>query len=504
MGGHMAGEFHHGWEKQFALIRLDTFGGDGAKQVVYHEYTHTILHLNSHWLPAWLDEGMAEFYGYTRFEGHKIYLGAPTLRVRSLRGRMPDPIEKIISVDHRSAAYNSEFFYAESWALVHFLIYGPGMDGGKKLDQFFQLIQQRVEQKKAFQQVFGDFGSLDKKLVSYMLQPTFTATLLKTAPEIDENAFPVRELSGAETEAELGDFYFWEHDQPAARSQAEQALKDDPKLGLAHELMGFLDFSDGRDAEASNEFTQAFALDASLYLSLFDKTMLAPMATSNKVGEMNAFGSALGKVLQLNPGFAPAYVQLARLALRENDLTSALAVAQEAEQLEPSRAGYHLFTGQILRRMGKGSDAAGAALYVAARWFGPDHDEAVELWNSVPADQRPAGESIVEMVPADTQTIEGSVTSFSCADQEQGWALVLNHGGQPLTFHRKGGFMSGYSDTLWYGGDHFSLCHHLEGLRAVVRYRKPADATYAGDVAEIEIRDDLPEPLKFASAPAHP
>jgi len=79
-------------------------------------------------------------------------------------------------------------------------------------------------------------------------------------------------------------------------------------------------------------------------------------------------------------------------------------------------------------------------------------------------------------------------------------AFVLNHDGQPLTFHRKGGFASGYSDTLWYGGDHFTLCHHLEGLRAVVRYRKPSDATYAGDVAEIEIRDDLPEPLKQSSA----
>jgi Tfp pilus assembly protein PilF len=504
MGGRLAGEFHHGWEKQFALIRLDTFGGDGAKEVVYHEYTHTILHLNSHWLPAWLDEGMAEFYGYTRFEGRKIYLGAPTLRVRALRGRMPDPIEKIISVDHRSPAYDSEFFYAESWALVHFLIYGSGMDGGKKLDQFFQLLQQRVEQKKAFQQVFGDFGPLDKKLVSYMLQPTFTATLLKTAPQIDEKVFALRELSVAETEAELGDFYFWEHDHPAARAQAEQALKDDPKLGLAHELMGFLNFSDGKDAEASNEFAQAFASDGTLYLSLFDKTMLAPMATSNNVDQMNAFGSALGKVLQLNPEFAPAYVQLARLAVRENDLTSALAVAQKAEQLEPSRASYHLFTGQILRRMGKGSDAAGAALYVAALWPGPDHDEAVELWNSVPADQRPTGESMVEMLPRDTQTIEGRVTSFRCADQEQGWALVLNHDGQSLIFHRKGGFMSGYSDTLWYGGDHFTLCHHMEGLRAVVRYRKPADATYAGDVAEIEIRDDLPEPLKPASAPPHP
>jgi hypothetical protein len=154
--------------------------------------------------------------------------------------------------------------------------------------------------------------------------------------------------------------------------------------------------------------------------------------------------------------------------------------------------------------MGKSSDAAGSAKYVADRWFGPDHDEAAELWNSVPPAQRPAAESIVEMVPPGTQTVEGTVKSVSCADQEQQWSFVLNHDGQPLTFHRKGGFSAGYSDTLWYGGDHFTLCHHLEGLRAVIRYRAPADATYAGDVAEIEIRDDLPAPPKQATASAHP
>src|SRR5579863_8082302 len=41
-GANRAGEFHHGWEKQFAIIRLDSWGGEGSKEVVYHEYTHTI------------------------------------------------------------------------------------------------------------------------------------------------------------------------------------------------------------------------------------------------------------------------------------------------------------------------------------------------------------------------------------------------------------------------------------------------------------------------------
>jgi len=502
MGNDLGGEFHHGWEKQHALIRLDTFGGEGAKEVVYHEYAHTIVHLNLRWIPLWLDEGTAEFYGYTRFEGHKIYLGAPTERFLELHSRTPDPIEKMIAMNGLSPSYNESFFYAESWALVHFLIYGPGMDGGKKLDQFIDLLGKGIEQKKAFQQAFGDFRRLDKALASYMQQHIFTTTMLKSDPQIDEKAFVSRTMSVAETEAELGGYHLWIHDFPVARVLVEQALKDDPKLGLAHENMGFLDFSDGKDAEAAREFSEAYASDGTLFLSLFYKTMLSPQATSKAADDMNAFGAALGKVLQINPQFPQAYVQLARLALRENDLDSAILLSHKAEEMEPSLAGYHLLSGQILRRMGKGSDAAEGAKFVADRWVGPDHNEAVELWNSVPAAQHP-GDVAFEALPKDTQVIEGKVRSVACADgdKEQGWALVLENGGQSLTFHRKGAFVAGFSDTIWYGGDHFSLCYHLDGLRAIVHYHAPSDSTYSGDLVEIEIRDDLPEPLAQATTP---
>ena len=93
---------------------------------------------------------------------------------------------------------------------------------------------------------------------------------------------------------------------------------------------------------------------------------------------------------------------------------------------------------------------------------------------------------------------------MACGDKEQDWALVIDRNSSQLTFHRKGGFDLGFADTIWYGGDHFNFCHHVEGLRAVVHYRPPSDTTYAGDVAEIEIRDDFLAPLTEASQPTKP
>jgi cytochrome c-type biogenesis protein CcmH/NrfG len=106
-----------------------------------------------------------------------------------------------------------------------------------------------------------------------------------------------------------------------------------------------------------------------------------------------SFHDTLMKTLELRPEFAPAYVQLARMAVRQGNLSNTLAVARKAEQLEPSRAGYHLLSGQIMLRTGRGTEAGTFAKYVAERWYGPDHDEAVELWNSVPEAQRTAGDA---------------------------------------------------------------------------------------------------------------
>ncbi|MGC1783427.1 MAG: hypothetical protein WA708_12965 [Acidobacteriaceae bacterium] len=504
-----AGIFHHGWEKQYVMVRLDATGLS-PRMEVYHEYTHSILHLNAHWLPTWLDEGMAEFYGYTRFQDKKIYIGAPSVRAPLLH-ETPIPIEDLMTPSKVRAFYRdpdrANMFYAESWALVHYLTFGPNMEYGAKLNRFFALTQQGQPQKQAFQQVFGNFADVNNKFDIYIRAFAFNAAVLKDPPQIDEKTFTVKKLTMAETYAELAGYHLWTHDLTHAQPLVDKALKEDPKLGLAHEEEGFLLFSYGKDGVAADEFSQAYNLDSTLYLSLFAKTMLSPIASMKTSADQAAFGAAMDKVATINSQFAPAYVQLARLAVRQNNLQQAFGLSRRAEELEPWRAGYHLLTGQILLRMGKGAEAAGYAQYVAAHWFGPDHDEAVELWNRIPPTQRPAGVTLVDQTPQNTQTVRGTVQSVTCGEigadgKRTPPTLVLAHDGRPLTFLMNGPVAGGFSDTLWWGEDHFSPCRHLDGLRAVVRYRPAADAKYAGDIVELSVLDDLPATVSAKDVPA--
>ena len=499
-----AGLFQHGWERQYAVIRLDQDVA-GRNNVVYHEYVHTLLHANFRWLPTWLDEGLADFYGNTRFEQTKMYVGAPSTRVLRLRDSALIDLDELISENpwrkYRNNDERIDMFYAEAWTLVHYLTFAPGMEQGKKLSKFYGALLEGQEQKKAFQDVFGNFKDIEQGLLSYARKFTFNSYVLQNPPQINEKDFPSRLMSVGETEAELGTYRLFSHDTEEARAAIEQALHEDSALALAHETLGFLNFADGKDEAAKAEFEKAHAADPQRYLSLYYATMLSPLRKSNEPADKLKLRAAMYDVMKVNPRFAPAFIQLAMTTAREGSYINALNQARKAEELEPSRAGYHLLVGRLLLALGRVDEAAQQATFVAERWRGPDHDEATELWSALPAEKRPLDTTLLADAALNgTQTSQGMVLSVTCA--KEGTAVVVQNADGTSTFSSfSGARMVGYSDTLWFGGDHFTLCHHLDGLRAVVRYKPNADKRSAGEWFELEFREDLPKAQEKSSAP---
>ena len=498
-----AGLFQHGWEKQFAIVRLDQ-DVRGAYSVVYHEYVHTLLHSNFRWLPTWLDEGLADFYGNTRFEGKKSYVGAASTRVYQLRNRTMIPLETLMVVNPWSYYHGDEnqisTFYAESWALVHYLVFGEGMELGKKLSRFYVQLEHGDQQIKAFSEVFGDPKKVEDGLGKYIQAFTFHAYAVENPTALQDKDFASRKLTKAESDSEIAGYRLWEHDGPEATELVERALQEDPALASAHEEKAFINFREGKDEDAVREFSRACELDKTLFLSEYFKAMMT--AKRDTPEQRETLRTQLQQITQINPQFAPAYVQLAILDLANGKNAKALAWSRTAEQLEPSRAGYHLLSGEILLRLKREKEAAEFARYVADRWHGPDHNEAVALWNRIPIASRPPDAIVVEEVEEQSQAAEGKMLSIAC-DEKSNNEVTLQRGDDLMVFKSKGRQMIGYSDTLWYGGAHFSLCHHIEGMHAVIRYRPAVSKEYAGDWLSIELRDELPpEPQQEAATPA--
>lgn len=504
-GGRIAGQFQRGWEKQSAIIRLNTWG-DFNQVVAYHEYTHSVLHANAHWLPTWLDEGMAEFYAYTRFQGDKIYIGAPSRRQRELQVHMLIPVATMLDVNGRSPYYRDEdkmqVFYAESWAMVHYMTFGPSMGNGAKLTAFYKLLQDSTPQDKAFQQIFGDLKPFEEGLNRYLSRFTFSAGVLPPSPVLDPKSFETHKLSEAETDYELGCYLIGSHNREAGRTLIAKSLVLDSGLAGAHEELGFLNFDIGTDADAVAEWKLAIALDPTLTRSQFALIMSGPLLSEQSTEQLKATRSRLQRVTELGPRFAPPYVELALLEWRAGLLQAAYKDAHSAETLEPWRAGYHLLTAEILLHGNQPALAATASRYVARHWDGPDHNEAVDLWQEVPEKFRGDGPPLTLDFPADSQIVRGTINDVACSHTPGAGTVVISLTpdgavqGTSLKFSSNGRFTSGFSDTLWWGEDHFSVCHHLEGHKALVAY-KPQGGD-AGQLISLEVRDNLPTAAQTA------
>src|SRR6185436_8992969 len=61
-------------------LAIDGTSLDAAMGTVYHEYVHSVLEATFRSVPAWLNEGLAEFYSTYRCSGNDVETGRPVDR----------------------------------------------------------------------------------------------------------------------------------------------------------------------------------------------------------------------------------------------------------------------------------------------------------------------------------------------------------------------------------------------------------------------------------------
>src|SRR5207237_8476751 len=125
-------------------------------------------------------EGLAEYYSTLSIEeGRKVHLGELIpYHLMALREGKLYPLRTLFAVDHYSPEYNEGskrgMFYAESWALVHYLILGNNVQRLPQLGKFLQLTEANKPTDEAGKQSFQmDFVTLEKELKKYLEAHTF-------------------------------------------------------------------------------------------------------------------------------------------------------------------------------------------------------------------------------------------------------------------------------------------------------------------------------------------
>ncbi len=347
----LAGFFLRTADKNYILVRLDA-QEEHAYSTVYHEYTHYLLRKADNWLPLWLNEGLAQFYENTDIDDKTAWLGQTNPQVlRFLKRNDMLPIETLLAVDARSPNYHDEdkgsIFYAESWALTHYLIVSDRIQGTHRMHDYCELMAQGEDAVAAAREVFGDLGKLQAGLEDYVMQQKFMYFMMPSQLGGKDAAFAARPVSGATADAVRADLLVYAGRTKDAQVLDEAVLRDEPDNVMAHETMGYLRYHDGDITGAKEWYEEAVALDSQNYLAHY---YYATMALHSGGGtDDEKIESSLRSAIRLSPEFAPAYDELAMfLAMRHRDLDEAHELSQRATELEPGVLAYRLNCAQVL------------------------------------------------------------------------------------------------------------------------------------------------------------
>jgi len=358
----LSGFFVRAPGKNYILVRLDA-QQEHAYSTVYHEYTHYILRKADGWLPLWLNEGLAQFYENTDIDDKNVWLGqanAEDLRFLSHTDLLP--MAKLFAVDTKSPYYHDEqkgsIFYAESWALTHFLIASDRIQGTHRMHEYEESLAQGEDAVAAAQHAFGDLDKLQAALCDYVMQRKFMYFMMPATLSAKDAAFDVRTVRPAEADAVRADVLVYTGRPNEARSLLAIVLRDDPGNGLAHETMGILEYRAGDIAGAKKWFGGAVELDPHSYLAQYDYATTELL--SGKKDEDATIEASLQTAIRLSPEFAPAYDALAMFyAVRHRRLDEAHTLNERAVELEPSRLSYRLNCAEVLAEQRKFAEALG-------------------------------------------------------------------------------------------------------------------------------------------------
>jgi tetratricopeptide (TPR) repeat protein len=320
---HPAGLFVRAPDRGWVALRTDVARfregdetWDNPYLVVFHEYVHLVLGLNFESLPVWLNEGLAEFWGNTMLDGDRVYEGRPVpYHLLTLRQRSPMSLAALFAVEHGSPEYSEEnratVFYAQSWALVHYLVLGSDERQGQ-INRFATLIHSGRPPDDAAPEAFGDLKALEGELQSYVRRPVFRYRRRPARVEVKAEAWTARVLPDADSLALRGQFHAAMGRGTEARTLAGQALALDPGSAAAHEALALLAWREGKRAEARDSLARATSLPgASDYAHyLYGQLLWDSLDGTEGLDRVEA---SFRRATELNPSFADARENLARV-----------------------------------------------------------------------------------------------------------------------------------------------------------------------------------------------
>lgn len=348
-------------DRNWVALRLDVSrfeDGDDTWDHPYrsalHDYVHLVLRLNHAQLPAWLEEGVAEFWGNTIVDGDRTIVGhvIPSHQW-TLRERTYLPFAKLFAIGPGSPEFSESDratpFYAEAWALVHLLAVSEARQG--QLARLLDLLRSGRPASTAVTEALGDIAALEREYTAYVGRGAFVDRRRPALPETKPAL--ARELPEAESLALRAAFVSAAGNSAEAATLAADAVRADPGSAAGHEARGIIAFRAERRDEARQLLERAAQLPGA---SDYAHAVLGQLYWEDVKGKagLTRAEAEFQRALELNPRFAKMHESLALVKEAGGaPADQTVPLAQRAAALEPGHLGYRITVIRLMARGGQ-------------------------------------------------------------------------------------------------------------------------------------------------------
>jgi tetratricopeptide (TPR) repeat protein len=360
---HPASVWVAGPDQYYLALRTDTLADDkrNINPYVSSYFSYVSLILNrSVMLPFWFARGLAGVMSNTVIRDAHIYVGPPIpWHLEELRNHSRLHIADLIKVGRNSPEFRGDEgmrrFDAETWALVHFLMFADKGAHSVQLQKFTNMVAGGGDPDAAFREALGPPEALDGPFAVYISRSIYSYSDYDSDVSVKRESFPVRQLPVAESASVRALFHAAMGRPVEARAAIDEARKADPKAPESYVAEGTLLDRDGKHDKAAAAFARATENGSTNWYAYYRLASLLwrQDADRNVLVRQDAL---LTKAVDLNLRSARAYAALG-LARALLESQSGLGLIRRAIALEPLESDHHRLAAEVLHRAHQDDEA---------------------------------------------------------------------------------------------------------------------------------------------------
>jgi tetratricopeptide (TPR) repeat protein len=379
----VAGYFLSADDANFITLSME---GDtnAAFETIFHEYTHFWVdnNIGKSNVPPWFNEGLAEYYQNLKIENErKIVLGSRQERhLELLTENKLIPFDTFFNTDNYTLAQQADdgagLFYAQAWALTHYLLNGEGSARSKQIYKFLDLVMSGRNAREAFSEAFQtDYATMEKELQKYIEQKAFGVSEInlknKLAYDLEMQAKPLTE---AEAKTYLGELLFYFDRLAEAERHFLQVFLLNPNSSRANLFLGKIRAKQGKMDEFARFLAKSIEQNPQDFLAHYHYARILSGQGMSEFGFVDGYPAALAakmreslkKSIALNPDFAPSYELYAFVSVvRNENLDEAVEYLNRALKIAPGNQQYLIRMAELLMWKEDFANARKIALKIA-------------------------------------------------------------------------------------------------------------------------------------------